>query len=136
MSATRPRRGLLAEQQHEFDGSPGARLIVRLHRAAGIEAAADAIRQAAPAEQRRGLGERAVAADEFRAVAGAGLLPARHVHERDPRLKVRAPGIARQQRAGSRLDLGDDERRRLGCAGCRAPSPRSGDRQPPRFADD
>jgi hypothetical protein len=64
-------------------------------------------------QQCRGFRERSVAAEELRAIGRASLLPARHVHECDTRLKVRAPGIAREQRPGFRLDFSHDERRRL-----------------------
>src|SRR5450755_1135704 len=72
-------------------------------------------------------------ADEFGAIAGAGLLLAIEVHEGDARLKLRSPRIARQQGGGLRFDFRDDERRRPTALVAQHPVHVVRDRQLPEF---
>ena len=78
-----------------------------LHRQARIEARADAAREPR-ARQARGLRPGSVAARGTRAVAGDRALALAAVEERDPRRELAVVRVAREQRAGLRVDLGDD----------------------------
>ena len=60
--------GLLAEKEHDLRLLAGLQGEARLQRAARVKPRAHAIRQGLGPEQRRGLGERAVSAQEFRTV--------------------------------------------------------------------
>ena len=55
----------------------------------------------AAARERRRIGQRAIAADEFAPVAGQICLRAAHIGEGDARTEIRVPGIAREHRAGA-----------------------------------
>ena len=76
--------GLLAEQKPQLGFFPRPQGDRGLQGAAGIQTCADAIRQAVCVEQRRRFRERSMTADELGAIGGERLLPARHVHERNP----------------------------------------------------
>ncbi len=78
-------RHLLAEQERELGRFAGPQSERRLHRTAGIHAAAGPVRQGVGLQQCRGFRERSVAAEELRAIRRASSLPARHVHEGDTR---------------------------------------------------
>ena len=73
-----------------------------------------------------------MAAQELAAVAGAGRLLAAQIDKSRARGEVRSPRIACEQRAGRRVELGHDERRRLRAVGSQRPLHERGDRQPPR----
>ena len=73
----------LPEEEDNFRGAEGAEVHLRLQRSAGIEACADAIGQDRPRRQGKRPIDRAVAAQEFRTIAGPRGLPTRQVHESD-----------------------------------------------------
>ncbi len=90
---------LFAEQQPQLERFTGIQADFRLQRAAGVQAAADPVAQRLRPQERRRLGERTMAPDELGSIGRAALLPARHVHEGNPRFEIRRPGIARQEGA-------------------------------------
>jgi hypothetical protein len=102
----------IAEQEYEFGFLARAQRELRLQRAAGIQAAAHAVRQSAGALHGGRLGQRAMSADEFGTIAGAGGLPAAEIQKGHARLEFGAPGIAGDERGCARLDFRDDEGRR------------------------
>ena len=83
-----------------------------LERAARIETCAHATRERLVAAQRSRVRERAVAAEELDAIAAPRELSPGEIEERDALAEARPPGVAREQRAALRIDLGDDEGRR------------------------
>ena len=84
---------------------------MRLQRGARIEPGADASGQRAPSLERGGMVERAVAAEELGAVAVQAVWRPAEVGEGDALAELGVPGVAREQRAGLGVDLGDDVRR-------------------------
>ena len=83
----------------------------RLQRAAGVQAGANPPGESLPSLQRRRVIGGAVTPQELCAVAGPRRLLAAEVHEGHPSGEVRAPRVAREDRAGRRVELGHDERR-------------------------
>ncbi len=80
-----------------------------LHRETRIERGADAVRQ--PRSPERGWASvRAVTADELEPVAADGALLFAALEERDPAGEFGRVCVAREQRAGLDVDLGDDVR--------------------------
>jgi hypothetical protein len=93
-------RRLFAENQHEFVCFARPQAELRLHRTAGIQSAADPIRQSAGPQERRGFRQRSVTPDEFRPVAVQVCCRPPMSMKATRAWNSSAPGIARGQRGG------------------------------------
>ena len=106
------RVGRGAEAEDDLPRLPVLELERDLDRGAGIHQRAHATRQM-HALERRGPRQVAVAADELEAIPGQRALGLVHVEERDPLAELGVEGIAREQGAAARIELGDHVHRRL-----------------------
>ena len=101
----------LAEEEDDFRRAARRELDRGLKRAAGIEGGADPLREKRVTRQRGRVVERAVAPQEFPAVAGPCRLPAAQVRKGDTGTERQIPGVAREHRAGQRIDIRHDGKR-------------------------
>ena len=124
----------LAEQEDDLVPAAGGQLDHHLERRARVEPGADPPGRRGPALQHRGMVERAVAADELRAIGRPRGLAAAEIGERDAAREVGVPGVAGEERPGGGVDLGDDGRRVRAARGAQHPLDVGGDREAPRLA--
>jgi hypothetical protein len=101
------------EPEDDFTPLPVGQIDAHLNRGAGVEAGTHLAGKPCAAQRGR-IACRAVATEEFRAVAGDASLLFIHVEECDPVGKLGVVGVARKERAALRVDFGADVHGRFG----------------------